>query len=813
MKSSCGAANPRNRRKGAGWSARALLAALAALTPRAEAREREQRFSIAERPLADALVAFAVQADISISTPPDGLGGARAHAVRGQLEPRAALRQLLAGTDFTFVQIDSVTFRIVPDHVRAAEGAGMSPPSDEIIVTARRRPEALDRVPASASVVSSAQLEQLGVDEAEDTAFVAAGLNFTNLGPGRNKIMFRGLSDGAFNGRTQSTVGAYLDDSRISYTAPDPDLLLADVEAVEILRGPQGALFGAGSIAGVYRIITRAPDLETFEASVMGATEITRGGDLGGEVRGLLNLPVAPERLGVRVLGYRDVAGGWLDNSVLGLRNTNRTTRRGLRLTALARLSDDWTVTARALYQSIDSSDSQYIDEAVGDLARTAKVLEPHDNDFRMASASVRGALPFGQFTSTTTFLRHGRASRYDATAALAHLGVDPASIAAFDETELFKFVTEEAQIVGVASSNPWSVGAFVSIGQSAGDDVLTADLGQPAPLQAYASARRDEIREYAVYGSYAWRIEPNLALELGARAFQTNIATSARADAAAANFTDNFVGRSGELGLVPELQLSYEPAQGEFYYFRFAEGYRGGGFNTGSASILDSTLSPGSQPARRYGPDRLWNLELGGKRAFLDGRLRVHSVVFWEFWENAQTDQLLANGLPFTGNVGDGQNPGFELESTFEISPDTNIAAHWTYSVPEIINSNATFPGSSDAGFPGAPHLLVGVTLTSNRDLGAWGQLGFSAGLLYVGHSDITFADAANVAIGGYFDSNLRLSLDRERWRASIYIDNVTETDATTFSFGNPFRFGDASLVTPLRPRTFGISLERRFD
>ena len=164
------------------------------------------------------------------------------------------MRQLLSGTGYGFEIVDAKTVRIMRTNAT-------SPKIDEIVVTATKLPTPLDRLPYSISVVSGARLAEQRIAGARDLAADLAGITVTNLGPGRNKILIRGLSDGALTGATQSTVGIYLDDARITYNAPDPDLKLIDVQEVDILRGPQGDLYGSGSIGGIYRIVTNKPDL------------------------------------------------------------------------------------------------------------------------------------------------------------------------------------------------------------------------------------------------------------------------------------------------------------------------------------------------------------------------------------------------------------------------------------------------------------------------------------------------------------------------------------------------------------------------
>ena len=274
---------------------RASVAALCLLVvaTRAEAAGARRQFSIAPKPYREALIDLAVQADISLLDAQICGPGGRV-SLRGAYTLDDALNHLLGGAPCSFRIVDASTVRILPPAASppAHQVTAAAPLVTELIVTARRRPERLDLLPAGVSVVSGEQLRATGANETRDTAGQLVGVTMTNLGPGRDKLVMRGLSDGAFTGRARSTVGTYLDDVPINYNAPDPDLRLVDMDRVETVPRPQGALYGSGALAGVYRIVANKPDLTMLSAAITVGGATTKGGSPSHEIEGFLNAPI-----------------------------------------------------------------------------------------------------------------------------------------------------------------------------------------------------------------------------------------------------------------------------------------------------------------------------------------------------------------------------------------------------------------------------------------------------------------------------------------------------------------------------------------
>ena len=324
---------------------------------RACAFEARHRLSIPAKPYADALIDLGVQTNVSIIGT-SACGAAGSAGLVGGLTLDEALTRLLAGAPCSYRILDPRTVRISPAAAPRARATpvGAANLVAELLVTATKRPASAGQLPASITVIPRGQIELTGAADVLQTTAQLSGVITTNLGPGRDKLILRGLSDGAFTGRARSTVGSYLDDAPVNYNAPDPDLRLVDIERIEVVRGPQGALYGSGSLSGVYRIVTRKPDLTSFAFGAAGEIDSTYGGEPSQEIEAYANLPLLRGVAAARLVAYRDIAGGFVDNADLRLSDVNRSTREGGRAGLRLQLGDTWQVDLSATSQRLRSN-------------------------------------------------------------------------------------------------------------------------------------------------------------------------------------------------------------------------------------------------------------------------------------------------------------------------------------------------------------------------------------------------------------------------------------------------------------------------
>ena len=743
--------------------------------------------------------------------------GSGGHAsLSGRHSLSDALGRILAGAPCTWRIVDAGAVRITPAAPAPRAVGPSAPVVTELLVTARKRPERLDTLPAGVSVISGEQLFATNAYDARQTAGQLVGVLTTNLGPGRDKLLMRGLSDGAFTGRARSTVSTYLDDAPINYNAPDPDLRLTDVERVETVRGPQGALYGSGALAGVYRIVTNKPDPERVSGGLQTTVATTVGGSASYGADGYANLPLAEGRAALRLVAYYDDQGGYLDNISLRLSNIDSTARSGGRAAFRAALGDRWTLDVLAAAQKLSSRDTQYtIQNQPG--RRANQVREASGNDFAQGAVTVHGELGWADLTSSTSYVQHAYSSLYDATAQASVFSDTGADLGVYSESARIHRLVQDVVLTSTgAGAVSWLAGAYGSASVErtpssldilATSASITAAVVKGRPLtRVYNENRRDRMEEIAVYGEATWRLAPGWTASAGARAFDTRLKVRA-AIVGAPPAESRDVDESAEFsGLSSKLSLQYQfDDDGPLVYGLFSDGARPGGVNsTGFLPI---------RPSRKtFEPDRLQNFEAGAKARLLDRHLVLRAAGFFDIWHNIQSDQYRPSGLAYTANVGDAHISGLEAEAAYDWGWGLSLQANALYSKPVFTRTNPDFAGQLGSGLPGAPTLSGGVLARYDHPLPDNLGLILVAQANYVGPARLTFDPAFSDHTDPVVDAQLLAEVVSGKWSATLFVNNPANASSNTFAYGNPFTFGQVRQVTPQRPRTVGLRLAAAF-
>lgn len=770
------------------------------------------------QPVADALLNLGLQYRVSLGGDLAACRGT-APSLVGAMTLETALSRTLRSSGCTFrVGLSgAVSIRpappprpIPPSHLPAPSPLAVSPPPDgtdpvsigDIVVTAQRRPNSPQTTPSAITAVGGRQLATAGAVDTNGLGGLVAGMTVTNLGSGRNKVLLRGMSDGAFTGLTQSTVGLYLDHVPLTYSAPDPDLRLIDIDRVEILRGPQGVLYGTGPIGGVVRLMPRRPD-DLTPSLDLAATQAWTRGVSSTDYSAVGNMPFGGGAGAVRAVVYEESFGGYIDDVSLNLRRVNTGSRQGGRLSASLRVAPEWVVSGGLVRQSIDTDDTHYVFRRLGGLRRANLVREPHSNQFDLAYGSLVGHGEWGRLELTVARTDHSFASRYDASEALPSFG-SRGRIGVLTDTKDIDLTTGEATWTSPAGGpTRWTLGAFAARGETRSSTALNAIW--PLRASVYGEARQDGFSELAAFGEAAYDLRSDLTLTVGGRLSHFDLST--QSDVRHRDQERVFEGRRDGWSLSPKLALDYRLDARTNLYAQITQGRRTGGFNTAGPIEIEFKGGAG-RPTRDYKGDSLLNFEAGAKALLLEDRLQVRLAVFVADWDDIQSDQFLPSGLAYAVNVGDGANQGIEIEATWQPMDGLVVHGNALLAHPRITRPSEAFNSRGDAGLPGVPATSANLDATWTRRFTGGVQAFASGQLNYVGPSRLTFDAERRHRMGDYVTGRVSAGLSKAPWSASVFIDNPFDTVANTFSFSDPFRLPQALATTPLRPRTIGVSL-----
>lgn len=762
--------------------------------------------NIPTEPLSQAVIDLARQTNSSIGGVDPMQCRARPRAIQGRMTPLTAMKRLLAASHCRVRQADSTTFvlSLRPLHLpRIWHTAPEAEAPTEIVVTINRRLQTVATAASAISVIDAGMLERYGGD-LSDVAAQAAGLTMTNLGAGRDKILLRGLSDGVFTGRTQSSVGLYLDDFPITYNAPDPDLLLVDVARVEILKGPQGALYGEGSISGVVRFVTRRPDLKAFGGFVDAGLGVSGQADMSSRAEGVVNLPLLKDRLAVRLVAYNDQAGGYIRDAAAMRNHINGVQRFGSRISGLWKINDKWLVSLQQATQHINAKDSQYVSGHLGTYTRDEAVREPHDNDFSQTAFSIRGRTQLGTLKLSLAHLHHHLDSRYDASPLAGQYGLPVASGLIYDQGQAVELTTRELTLTSPSDQRlRWLAGVF----SAQSTERLTPLLSEAASQTAlYTERRHDRITTLAAFGELSYDLTPHWNATIGLRQTGTrhDLDSYLETETVDGDHSESLNLHQSSTRLSHQVTLRYRPSENATFYVQSGEGYRSGGFNT--THLYGTTAIPAS-----YRGDELNSYEVGAKLGLPTAGLHFNLAIFKAYWRDLQSDQLQADGLPVTVNIGNGVNTGLEAEAVWTATPNLTLKAAGLFNAPRLTRPNPDYVTSEDSGLPYIAGQSLSLSADWRRTLGTavWRS---GANLSWRGRSHLNFGPLQSIEMGGYATLDLDSQIEMGHLRYAVRLDNALEARGNSFAYGNPFSLGITPQQTPPRPRTLWISVSRSF-
>lgn len=585
----------------------------------------------------------------------------------------------------------------------------------EVIVTATRRASSVQDVPYNIQAISGQMLERIGAGRLSDFVRTIPGLSFDDFGAsGDTLLVLRGLRTGD-EGGLRPTTSTYVDDTQVNLFTGLLDLTLLDVERIEVLRGPQGTLYGGGAIGGTIRYITTKPNLAETKAEIGGSVSTTAHGDFNYGTQATVNLPLVTDRVALRAsAGYFD-NDGFIDNVALRAEGINWDRTVSGRLALLARLTDSFDAELTYYLQRGEFGDGSGADDDVGE--RQVSFTHPGSQTTTAQLANLTLTYDFGRavLTSSTSYVDEREDVRTDSTTLVrdqifanlfADFGVER-RLGALTVTSDFHSesttVSEELRLVSQNTERwNWLVGGYWFDSEAINSDQERVPIPFPRQnrfenfIEDFFPPRveiEDEkefyfltdpttFRQWAVFGELGLRITPQWQVSVGARHFdyklrETFFAIDQYFGSVDPVTGDSFPGRDAnglarttplpheftfgaadDDGQVFRFNTSYDLTDDDLLYLTVAQGYRPGGFNL----VGPNTGITAAQ--RQFDPDSIVSYEIGGKFSLAANRVYVSSAIYYIDWSDIQTVNFVETvGFAILDNAGKARSQGFELE------------------------------------------------------------------------------------------------------------------------------------------------------
>lgn len=726
------------------------------------------------------------------------------------------------------------------DDAATAAQDGSATDRNEIVVTATRRAERLQDVPLSVTAFDQAELTQKGIVGYEELARQTPGAVLNQASANNSRLTARGISTNGWGAGLQTTTTIYLDELPLTTIGNSVTLnpAMYDVERVEFLRGPQGTLFGSGSLSGALRVLTRSPDLRKFDVSGLADIGLTPdGGGARQRYNAMVNAPLVEGVLGLRVVGFYRNEEGYVDNIGTGVKNSNTLNDWGGRATLLFRPTNRLSIRLMAFYEDSEPRDSSLITPSLGDRKRYSIVPDAYTSRISIYNGTLDYQFDGVTLTSSTTY--SAAEGRFDVDLA----GTFPALNIPFilaDGYEARTFVQETRLASDGGGLFDFVVGGFYMAreieidGEYLSTQAFLTARGITGLPNAVFSKFGSESRTYelAGFGELTFNPTDKISITGGLRYGKYGGTLDTRAGYNTAYFTYALFNIPGPLALTPTAaatlefpgaaraswkgSIAYRPNRDLTLYGTVSTGYRTPVYNgrAGSVSIVnpaDLVIPPGA------GSDNLTNYELGMKGRWFDGKLSANIALYYIDWRNIQVQaNRQSDSVQFSTNIGGAASKGVEVEILLVPSPWLTLGLNGSLNdarVTKITAQEAIISGAVPDARLASPHVQGSFFGTFSYDVGSQAKGFTSFQLQYVDSFPNGFPNVpgtgAPSALYGFTDSyayfNIQTGVTIGEFNVTLYAENLGNSRATTYIHPEAFVYSRYAI---LRPRTFGIRL-----
>ncbi|WP_332852072.1 TonB-dependent receptor [Duganella sp. S19_KUP01_CR8] len=728
---------------------------------------------------------------------------------------------------------------------------------ERVEVTATRSAGAVDvqQVPAAITVLKPDSLTRYGQGNLGDIANLVPAMSVQQQAPGVNNITMRGLVvRGIVPSEVQdsSLVAVYIDDMPVTLKSSNPDLKVLDLERIEVLQGPQGTLFGAGAMAGAVRQITQKPDLGDLFGTVEAVGSNTSGfGGANRNLRGMLNLPLKADVLGLRLTAYTGNDSGYIRNQLIGSSTFGSTTndvstnqgRAALRLRASPDLVIDASVTASNIKGGVN--------DAYAGLApfTTIALLPQTSNDkLQLYNLGVSYDLGGAQLVSSTSYLHRDTlyvtSAQYPATAFIFG-GKAPLMQAAYTIGNAVNDFAQEFRLNSKGSGPlKWTAGAFFETGKrntrqdeptTGFDERFAATHNFPGynsqtndlafnPNDFFSGTQNTKSRQLALFAEGTYTVWDKLDLTAGLRLFKGT-----------QDFDLRFTGLFGNLvGATPSApvgqpELSNSSATSQGANPRFAAAYHvdadhtlyasvGKGFRYGGNNQPVPFNFCGVNAPATFAPDSLWNYEVGSKTTLLDQRMTFNASVYVIEWKDVQVFNKLPCTYYFTQNAGKIRSEGLELETAFKLTRRASLglsaAYNHAYATRTVVTGIAAQNIPEGSRAPYAPRLSATATASYSVPVRGNDEVGIAASYAY--HSDaytnFAAAQGSYAQIPSSNTVNATVTYKTGAYEFGLFGTNLTNGAKISDVTPNTIAIQPGDTLFMVRPRTLGLRVKARF-
>lgn len=711
---------------------------------------------------------------------------------------------------------------------------------EEIVVTATRRELNVQSLAESIAAFSERDIVNAGADNFASLTGAMAGVELRNAQQGTGNVAVRGVSElNAENlyGSTGAAVGFYLDEMPLTMAGQFPDMKAFDMQRIEVLKGPQGTLYGEGSMAGTVRMIAARPDASAFGAKVDGTWSTTEEGDDNTIANAMINVPIIDDELALRVVGGRNSMGGWIDNVQFGTgtlreEDANSSDSTNLRASLAWTPSEQLRITA-----TYTDTDLELDGRNVGtdDLYRATSVDEPTDDELQGYNLTVEYDFGSAKLVSSTSYFDRSVLSVIDqgGLVGIVNLVFGAFGVPAIDGVYIEQSIDVDAtaQEVRLVSENAgpinWTVGVFYKdqdftygfpgltvpvVPASVWEQLSSILLGTPIS-EGLNIATDSGTEQYAVFGELNWDIADCWHLVVGGRYFEED--------------RDSFTAWGGLFPVLlggplpgsaesegddslfkPRISLRYDVGENAMVYATYAEGFRSGGQNDLYIFVPGSDFSFDSEELSSY--------EVGLKSQWLDNRVQLNAAAYYMQWQNLQA--VVGEGPgglgEVVGNIGDAHTQGLDVElkaivfdglqlsvagNLLEAETDDDaLVADPAGGPGSLVESGTRIPGSAEQTLA----LMADYSFPVTADVDGFARISYS----YVGNAlDQLTRD---VQIPSYETLGARIGVGNERWQITLFGENLTDEFIATNLSPVPDSVAGVEQWTIARPRTIGLNV-----